>query len=118
MIAASLAGDKEAAAKGEEAMGSSLVPALGLLHANPGAVFETWSVLELLPVTTRFRLYSEWKSSFERDPGSALETRRPQFAAAKRVAEQDTMKVMRRLTGKRQGIGRKLAKSAHATLSR
>ena len=54
--AASKAGDKEAAAKGEEAMGSSLVPALGLIHANPGAVFETWSVLELLPVTTRFRL--------------------------------------------------------------
>ena len=114
MIAASLAGDKEAAAKGEEAMGSSLVPALGLLHANPGAVFETWSVLELLPVTTRFRLYSEWKSSFERDPGSALETRRPQFAAAKRVAEQETMKVMRRLSKENvKEFGRKLAKSAH-----
>ena len=113
-IAAASAGDKDAGAKGEEAMGSSLIPALGLLHANPGAAFEIWSVLELLPVTTRFRLYNDWKSSFERDPGSALETRRPQFAAAKKVAEQDTMKVMRRLSKENvKEFGRKLAKCAH-----
>ena len=114
LIAAASAGDKDAGAKGEEAMGSSLIPALGLLHANPGAAFEIWSVLELLPVTTRFRLYNDWKSSFERDPGSALETRRPQFAAAKKVAEQDTMKVMRRLSKENvKEFGRKLAKCAH-----
>ena len=38
MIAASLAGDKEAAAKGERRW-FDLIPALGLIHANPGAVF-------------------------------------------------------------------------------
>ena len=65
-------------------------------------------MLSALPVTTRFRLYSEWKTIF-------TASEKPAFAAAKAVAESDTQKVMRRLSKDNvKEFGRKLSKVAHA----
>jgi hypothetical protein len=50
--------------RAEDALGQCVLPALGLIHANPCASNEVWAVLYTQPVTTRFRLYAQWKSMF------------------------------------------------------
>jgi THO complex subunit 2 len=76
IAAANAADDKEELKRAEDALGACILPALGLIRANPGAVNEVWNVLSSLPVTTRFRLYSEWKTIF-------TASEKPTFAAAK-----------------------------------
>ena len=63
------AGDADATRVGERAAGEALIPALGLIPANPGASNELWDVLSRMPTTTRFRLYAEWKATHVESDG-------------------------------------------------
>ena len=99
-----------------------MIPALGLIPANPGASNELWDVLSRMPTTTRFRLYAEWKAThvesdgvFGIGGGPRAPPLRPAFAAARAVAVSDARKIMRRLSKENvKEFGRALGKVAHA----
>ena len=40
---------------------SFILPSLSMYQANPSLVMEVWSILELFPYTTRYRLYRDWR---------------------------------------------------------
>ena len=123
----------------EEVIGKTLLPSLSLMFSNASASDELWAAMRLLPATSRFRLYSEWKASFRDDDGDAfvvvvkrdaegdtdtvdgtmeiktLRLRRPALVAAARAAESGAKSVMRRLSkDNTREFGRKLAKASHA----
>lgn len=92
-----------------------LLPGLSLVPANPALSHEVWSVLELLPYTDRFRVYSETAKDAEDEPI---------LLAACKLATVGVRKIMRRVTkpsGDKQEkeamkrMGRMLAKLGHGS---
>ena len=117
------AGDADAT-RAARAAGEALLPALGLIPANPGASNELWDVLSQMPTTTRFRLYAEWKATHvESDGGFGIDYGVPRVInprcvlRSRRLApsRRPTRKIMRRLSKENvKEFGRALGKVAHA----
>lgn len=96
----------EAKLRIEDALGTSLLPSLQLIPANPAVGQEIWEVMSLLPYEVRYRLYGEWEKADERIP---------MVLAAKQTAKLDTRRILKRLAKENlKQLGRMVAKLAHA----
>lgn len=94
---------------------SFLVPSLSVLPPNPALSCDLWFVLELLPFSTRYKLYKDWTGPGLERAGMMGGLKSMVRVQAEMIAGKETRHTLKRLTDRNVGdMGRQVSKQTHS----